>query len=150
MTTTDSSSSSALRCGGCLCGAVRFRVRMPTLFCGHCHCTMCRRNHGAAWVTWLGVPRAQLEIEAGEGELRRYASSQHGSRSFCGRCGTSLFCENTEHPDRVDVPLANLQGPIDRPPGFHCWFDARADWAVVLDDLPRLGGATGLEPLDRE
>ena len=133
--------------GACLCEAVRFEVRLPTLFCGHCHCSMCRRNHGAAFVTWIGVPPGQLAIRAGEQELRRYPSSTHGTRTFCARCGTSLFCENTEHPDRVDIPLANVEGPIDREPQFHCWFDHRAPWTVVDDDLPRLGGPTGLEPL---
>ena len=39
-----------------ICGTVEFSVALPTLFCGHCHCTMCQRNHGAAYVTWFGVP----------------------------------------------------------------------------------------------
>jgi hypothetical protein len=136
--------------GGCLCGAVRFTVELPALFCGHCHCTMCRRNHGAAYVTWFGVPPAQLRLDDGIGELVRYASSEHGARSFCRRCGTSLFCENAEHPDRVDIPLANMAGPIDRPPGFHCWWSDRADWTFAEDGLPRLGGPSGLEPLEPE
>ena len=133
--------------GACLCGEVRFRVRLPSLFCGHCHCSMCRRNHGAGFVTWFAVPRAQLEIEAGSERLRRYASSAHGSRTFCTVCGSSLFCENDTHPDQVDIPLANMEGPIDRPPQLHFFFDSRAEWVLVDDDLPRLGGPPGIEPL---
>ena len=79
-------------------------------------------------------------------DLVRLASSEHGSRSFCGRCGSSLLCESTHHPDRVDVVLANLHGPIDREPELHVYFDDRADWVRVDDGLPRLGGKTGLEP----
>ena len=48
--------------------------------------------------------------------LQRYASSTHGTRSFCSRCGSTLFCESTHHPDRVDVVLANVKGTIDRAP----------------------------------
>ena len=136
--------------GGCLCGAVRFRVQLPSLFCGHCHCSMCRRNHGAAFVTWFAVPSTQLEVTAGSEELRRYSSSTHGSRSFCGRCGSSLFCESEKHPDQVDIPLANVDGGIDRAPQFHFYFDSRAPWAEVNDRLPRLGGPTGIEPLEPE
>ncbi len=99
-------------------------------------------------MTWFGVPPAQLSIEAGEGELVRYPSSEHGSRSFCARCGTSLFCENSEHPDRVDIPLANMAGPIDRAPQVHVWWGDRASWVFADDGLPRLGGASGLEPLE--
>ena len=111
---------------------------------------MCRRNHGAAYVTWVAVPRAQVTLERGEAELVRYESSEHGSRTFCGRCGTSLFCENTQHPDRVDIPLAQMEGPIDRAPQLHAFFDSGAAWTEVGDQLPRLGGVTGLEPLPKK
>lgn len=124
--------------GSCLCGAVEFHVQLPTLFCGHCHCTMCQRNHGAAYVTWFGIANGQLEIDKGTDALIRHASSEHGSRTFCGRCGTSLFCENTEHPDHTDIPLANMHGEIDRAPQLHIYFDDRADWVAIGDELPRL------------
>ena len=133
--------------GGCLCGAVRFTVTLPTLFCGHCHCSMCRRNHGAAYVTWLAVPRSQLSVNSGLDQLTRYESSAHGSRSFCSRCGSSLFCVSTRLPEIVDIPLANLEGPIDRLPESHIYFDDRGSWTMVGDDLPRLGGPSGLEPI---
>lgn len=133
--------------GACLCGAVRFEVGLPSEFCGHCHCSMCRRNHGAGFVTWFGIPRAKLAI-VDDSALVRFQSSGHGTRSFCGRCGSSLFCESTNHPDRVDVVLANMDGPIDRPPQLHFHFDDRAAWVAVDDGLPRLGGSGGLEPTE--
>ena len=52
--------------GSCLCGAVRFSARLPSLFCAHCHCSMCRRSHGAGYVTWFAVPRARLRLDAGD------------------------------------------------------------------------------------
>jgi hypothetical protein len=133
--------------GACLCGRVRFEVSMPTLFCAHCHCSICRRSHGAGFVTWFAVPRSQLRITGGESELVRYQSSAHGTRSFCGRCGSSLFFESTLGGERVDIALANMEGPIDREPQLHAFFDCRADWVTVGDSLPRLGGESGVEPL---
>ena len=124
--------------GSCLCGAVAFHVELPTLFCGHCHCSMCRRNHGAAYVTWFGVLYEQFEIDQGIDALVRHASSEHGSRRFCGKCGSSLFCESTQHPDHIDIVLANMDGPIDKAPQFHGYWESRADWAQVGDELPRL------------
>lgn len=133
--------------GSCLCGSLRFSVTLPTLVCAHCHCSLCRRSHGAGFVTWFSVPRKQFELEGGESDLVRYASSDHGTRSFCARCGSSLFCEIAAHPDQIDIVLANMQGPIDRPPQCHIHFDDRAEWVVADDGLPRLGGTTGLEPI---
>jgi hypothetical protein len=136
--------------GSCFCGAIRFSVVLPTMFCGHCHCSMCRRNHGAAYVTWLAVPRAQFILESNESELVRFRSSEHGTRSFCKRCGSSLFCESSHYPDIVDIVLANMQDPIDRQPECHLYFDDRAAWVDVNDGLPRFGGETGREPIKDE
>lgn len=133
--------------GACLCGTIRFSVALPTLFCAHCHCSMCRRSHGSGYVTWFAVPRGQLDLEAGGESLVRYPSSDHGVRSFCARCGSSLFCESTRHPDQVDIVLANMEAPIDRLPQVHVYFDDRAPWVIAEDGLPRLGGPSGLEPI---
>ncbi len=134
--------------GSCFCGAVRFEATPPTTFCAHCHCTMCRRSHGAGYVTWFGIEKKRLEIVKGAEQLVRHVSSDHGARSFCGVCGSALFCESTKHPDTIDVVLANMEGPIDRAPEMHVWFSDRVDWVATDDGLPRLGGASGLEPVD--
>lgn len=136
--------------GSCLCGSVRFSARAPSLFCGHCHCSMCRRNHGAGFVSWLIVARERFALDAGEIELVHHRSSDHGTRSFCGRCGSTLFFESTKRPDQVDLVLANLDDPSDLAPQFHIHWDDRVDWIHVDDGLPRLGGATGMDPVSGE
>ena len=40
----------------------------------------------------------------------------------------------------VDIVLANMTDPIDRPPQAHFFFDDRVAWVNVDDGLPRLGG----------
>ena len=133
--------------GGCLCGAVRFRIEFPTRFCVHCHCGMCRRAHGAGFVTWTAVARAQFAFVSGADRLTVYKSSDHGVRSFCGNCGSTLFCESNRHPDLIDIVVANLDRALDRAPSAHIYFSDRADWIDPSDDLPRLGGTSGEESL---
>ncbi len=136
--------------GACFCGAVSFEIDMPTAFCGHCHCSMCRRPHGAAYVTWVGVPAAQFRVTAGAEQLQTHHSSSDGRRQFCGGCGTQLFCWHVGEdgmPGLMDITLASLQEPIDRLPEAHFFYDSRAPWTDVRDDLPKLGGETGIEPL---
>ena len=132
--------------GGCFCGAVRFELDLPTLFCAHCHCSMCRRLHGAAFVTWFGVSYAQFRLVQGDAELTRFRSSEHGMRSFCRRCGSTLFCESTNHPEWIDIVLASLDRPIDRTPEMHIFVDDGVPWRSDDPGLRRLGGASGLEP----
>jgi len=107
---------------------------------------MCRRAHGAGYVTWLVVPKASFRLLAGADQLTHYGSSAHATRSFCRRCGSSLLFESTDRPDTIDITLANIQGEVDRPPQAHVFFEDRVPWVHVDDGLPRLGGPTGLEP----
>jgi hypothetical protein len=89
------------------------------------------------------VRRGQLEVLAGEELLRRYRSSDHGTRSFCRICGSSLFCESTRHPETVDVALGSLDGPIDKAPQLHVYHADRVEWLALGDDLPRLPAGVG-------
>jgi len=124
--------------GECLCGAVRFATNPPTLFCAHCHCDFCRRAHGAAFVTWFGVPENQFRFLAGEDLVMWYPSSKQGRRGFCARCGSTLFFTSSLCPGEVHIALANVKEGIDRPPELHVFFDAHVDWFECSDDLPRL------------
>ena len=133
--------------GGCLCSALRFSIDLPTLFCVHCHCSMCRRSHGAGFVTWIDVSRDRFRIEAGAENMRRFSSSQHGTRSFCATCGSSLFWESEREPGHINIVRANMDGPVGREPESHIYFDHRADWVETHDALPRLGGESGFEPV---
>jgi hypothetical protein len=134
-----------VREGGCYCGAVRFEVTLPTRFCAHCHCDNCRGAHGAAFVTWAGYPDAQFRLTAGEDVLRRYETETGATRSFCGRCGTTLLYQSPRWAGEVHVARNNIEGDIDRLPGAHVYVDHGASWFEITDDLPRYGGKTGTE-----
>lgn len=137
--------------GGCFCGAISYEIDLPTLACVHCHCSMCRRPHGASYVTWAVVPPDQIRITSGKEYLKTYESSAHGRRQFCAICGSQMFCwhegSDGAPPQVIDVALASLRGDIDRLPQAHYFYDSKASWTDVRDDLPKLGGSTGAEPL---
>jgi hypothetical protein len=141
-------SDDAVFTGGCLCGAVRFEVRPPTKWCAHCHCSLCRRAHGTAFVTWFGVERQQFGLVSGDEHLSWYQSTPDARRGFCNRCGSTLFFESQRWSDETHIALAHMDCPIDRAPKAHVFYDSHVEWAAPGDDLPRLGGATGTEPLE--
>lgn len=126
--------------GGCLCGQVRFSVLAPTLWCAHCHCTLCRKAHGAAWVTWVGVAEAQAAIDAGGGALAWYASTPEAERGFCSHCGSTLFFRSSRWPGELHIARAGFDGVIDREPSAHAWWDNHVEWAEPGDGLPRKPG----------
>ncbi len=126
--------------GSCFCGGVRFRVPLPPLWVAHCHCSMCRRAQGSAFVTWLGVPKDGVTFAVSDDLLRSFASSPEARRSFCGRCGTPLFFESTRWPGELHVTLASLDPGVAATlePQAHVHWSSRVPWAhLAEDDLPR-------------
>lgn len=129
-----SSAAATLR-GACLCGAVQFQVELPTLWCAHCHCTLCQRAHGAAFVTWVGVAGEKTRID--DTRLAWFESSDGAHRGFCTLCGASLFFRSRRWPGELHITRANFIGPIDREPEGHVFFDSHVPWFTVTDTLPK-------------
>ncbi len=134
--------------GACLCGRVRFEAEPPAKFVAHCHCHNCRRAHGAAFVTWIGFPAERFRITAGQEDLVRYRTDTEATRSFCGSCGSTLLYESPRWEDEVHAVVANLLESPEQPPSGHVYADRAPEWCPILDDLPRYGGETGVEPID--
>jgi hypothetical protein len=133
--------------GACLCEAVRFEVDPPTKWCAHCHCTMCRRAHGSGVVTWFGAHSTSFRLTAGEEQLQWYRSSPSARRGFCARCGSTLFFEGERWPGEIHIVRANVPGEIDREPQAHVFYDLRVTWLDLHDELKKLGGPEGNQPL---
>lgn len=133
--------------GACLCGSVRFRVALPPKWVAHCHCSMCRRAHGAPFVTWVGLEEAALEVTAGKDALKVFRSSEAGQRQFCGSCGSPLFFRSTRWAGEVHVARGAIPGDVGKEPAVHAFFSDKASWVHVGDDLPRRGGPSGTDPL---
>ena len=127
--------------GACLCGAVQFAVPEDTLWVAHCHCSLCRRAHGAGFVTWAGYPASACRIDEPGGQLRWFASSPGAERGFCARCGSSLFFRSERWPGELHVAVAALAVAPARAPQAHVFWSSHVDWsgADPADGLPRKG-----------
>jgi hypothetical protein len=132
--------------GACLCGAVQFELEGSLERVAHCHCTICQRAHGAAFATWAAVANEGLRVTAGEERIVHFRSSEIGTRSFCGTCGSSMFCTLDTHPGVTDVAVGCLAPGHGAVPRAHLFWDDRVGWAETADGLPRLGGKSGMEP----
>jgi hypothetical protein len=124
------------RTGGCLCGAVRYRLASVPFDAGWCHCRMCQLNSGSPAMVFASVPSADFVLEAGAETIRRYASSDRAERWFCGQCGTPLLFHDLDGATH-DFSLATLDEPEAVAPEFHIYYESRIGWAEAADDLPR-------------
>lgn len=124
--------------GGCLCGAVRFEAGAICRQVAHCHCSMCRKFHGAAFATIASVPRSEFRWVSGEDALKSYTAENRTTRTFCGECGSSLMFSSPRAPeDVVEIALGTFDGGVPVEPDAHIFVGSRASWVAVKDDLPR-------------
>lgn len=124
--------------GGCLCGAVRFRISGSPSSSANCHCESCRRASGAPVVAWITVDRPQFEILSGTPTI--FHSSPHVTRRFCGVCGTALTYETAGSPNTIDITLASLDEPNAFPPTAEVWLEDKLQWTQTnarLRSFPR-------------
>ena len=115
--------------GGCLCRAVRYRLKGDPLAQGLCHCRSCRLATGAAGVAWVIVRASDFEYVAGQ--PREFRSSPGVRRTFCGNCGTSLTYQHEDSPGSIDVTTATLDMPDRFPPMREVWLEHRLTWEVL-------------------
>jgi hypothetical protein len=121
--------------GGCLCGAVRYRLDAAPFDAGYCHCTLCRRSSGAPVLAFATVPRALFMVTSGEPRRRR--SSSFGERWFCRDCGTQLAMLVDHQPETIDFTIASLDTPELVRPSFHLFFSEHIRWFNPSDTFPR-------------
>jgi hypothetical protein len=100
--------------GGCLCGAVRYRVHGKPLVSAVCHCRTCRRIASAPMLPFLTFSAEQLMFT--RGTAAGFHSSPGVTRSFCDRCGSPLTYRNDREPEQVDVMTCSLDDPEAFPP----------------------------------
>ena len=132
MTTTDEVYE-----GSCCCGRVRFRAQGPFGTFSHCHCTDCRKSHGAAFATYIGVRLAQFTFLQGEGEVGSFTTQTGTRRSFCRHCGSTLTGTVTSEPDELYVAAGTLDTPLRRKPEYHIFIRSKVPWIDLHDGLPQ-------------
>src|SRR5262245_47550244 len=120
--------------GGCLCGAVRYRVEGRPTVSMICHCNSCARAAGASAVAWVTFPAKAFAFLGGEPATLR--SSPPVIRRFCPRCGTPLTYENKATPTEIDVTTRSLDDPEAFPPTHHSWVSDAPTWGRPSDGLP--------------
>ncbi len=119
--------------GSCLCGDITWEIDTRPVMMSNCHCSMCRKSHGSAYGTYVGVPSDAFHWTSGEAEIQRYESSPGGLRPFCPRCG-SIVAAQMRDGDLVFMPAGNLDGDIDKTLDSHIFVGSKAPWYEITDD----------------
>ena len=123
--------------GRCECGRVRYEVAGEIVDFSHCHCSQCRRLHGAAYATFAGVARESFRYVSGEANIRAYPSSDVNDRVFCGECGSAILVVTRKEPEFLYLSMSTVEGDPPRPTGYHQYVGSKAPWHEITDGLER-------------
>ena len=117
--------------GGCQCGAVRFNAEADAPVVGVCHCAMCRRATGSAYMAEVGVPIGAVRWT---GEPKVYASSPVATRGFCGECGSPLYFHYNGAP-LIDLMVGTVDQAAGLMPAGQCGTESRLEGFRNLDQV---------------
>ena len=123
--------------GFCECRRVRFEIDGEIEDFSHCHCSQCRRMHGAAYATFAGVARSKFRYVSGESDVSAYESSDSSYRYFCSICGSNILGALSSEPDTFYLSMSMIEGDPPRPPGYHIYVGSKAPWHEITDNLPQ-------------
>jgi len=117
--------------GGCLCGAVRYRVKGNPLKTGVCHCTFCQRRTGSAFSLVIVFGDGQVKMTGKtltEYEHRSDESHRWIRLQFCNRCGTTVAGLLEHAPGARVISGGTFDDPSWIEINTHIWTRSAQHW----------------------
>jgi hypothetical protein len=129
---------------------VEYEFTAPFQMMMHCHCSMCRKHHGAVFATFVAAPYSAFRWIRGQEMLAKYKSSEHGVRVYCRQCGSVGPTLSPEAGFAI-APAGNLEGDLGIRPQSHTFVGSKAAWHTITDSVPQhaamppdFGGGSGI------
>lgn len=123
--------------GGCLCGALRYRLAAGAELCVYCcHCRDCQRLSSSAFAVSMVLPAAAFTLLQGEpARTLRHAESGRVMQSFfCAACGTRLYDRFPALPDIMVLKAGTLDETRALRPVAQFWTSRKQDWVALPAD----------------
>ncbi len=124
--------------GSCLCGSITFEVGGFGDQAANCHCTMCRKFHGAAYGTLVSV--SGLRWLSGKELLKDYVGVNGTVRSFCTDCGSSVgFRLKDSSIENIELAISLFNDEIPVKIDAQIYTHYKANWVELQKGLPTHG-----------
>jgi hypothetical protein len=127
--------------GGCLCGAVRYRIDAAPIVTRECWCRVCQYLGAGSSAVNACFPAAAVRVE---GVLHDYPSvADSGNRMhrrFCPTCGTPMFSAAEARPHLLFVRVGTLDEPGGIAPDMVIWTASAPAWACLDAQVPQVAG----------
>jgi hypothetical protein len=128
--------STAVREGGCACGAVRYRLTAEPLFVNCCHCLNCQRQTGSAFVINV-IEAGHVELLAGEPSEVAVPRDDGSEQSVfrCPECALAVW-STYGWPEIRFVRAGTLDDPASVAPDAHIFTRSKLPWVTLPESVP--------------
>lgn len=127
--------------GGCLCGAIRYRISDAPLFVSQCCCKDCQKATGTGHTTIIGIHKRQLDLQGAPATFTNVGDTGGSvTRHFCGTCGGRLYTSGDAPGDHVMVQAGSLDDPDQVSPESCIYVKDRLGWDMLDESLPHYPG----------
>jgi len=123
--------------GKCLCGAIAYEINGNLGPIVNCHCSKCRRWHGAVFRTRSTIKSNNFKWMRGEENLSKYYSSKNVIKTFCKICGSNLISMYEDKPDYIGLPIGGLEQDPGSRPIANIFVGSKSPWYEITDNLPQ-------------
>jgi len=132
---------SAMREGGCSCGAVRYRLTDEPLVVHCCHCLNCQRQTGSAFVINALIEADRVEVTSGEPVAVDVPRDDGSAQTIyrCPVCQVAVYSEYTR-PEIRFVRAGTLDEPASVAPDVHIYVRSKVPWVALPDGVPAFEG----------
>jgi hypothetical protein len=130
----------APREGGCVCGAVRYRVRAAPVRTSACNCRFCQRRTGSAF--GMGAFFRVEDVEFLAGTLKVFETRSDESKrwlrfEFCEACGTQVTWTVEALPGMRSIGIGTFDDPSWPPVERFSWMRSAHPWVTVPPGVER-------------
>jgi hypothetical protein len=127
--------------GGCLCGAVRFKVEKFTGPFETCHCNRCQKVSGGSGMPAIYCKTSDYKMISGEDNIQFYEAPilyQPPAYAvlFCKTCG-SLVPPANPQGEHLEIAAGSLDDDPGIKPDKHIFIEHVPAWDQINDDLPQ-------------
>jgi len=123
--------------GTCLCGAVRYEANAEPAFSGHCFCADCQKETGGGHLTIVAVPDAAVKVTGTTATFSKPgASGQIVERTFCPKCGSTLFGRPEVMAGMTMLRAGTLDDPSQIAPSMSVYTSRARAWDPPDSNIP--------------
>lgn len=125
--------------GRCACGNFQFQLAAPPLIVQCCHCKICQRDSGSAFLVHALIETSNIVMNKGRPQPVAFPSGYGKGHKVCRCpiCKTALWNQYPEFGDTISyIRTGTLEEADQLTPQVHLHTAEKQSWVILPPDIP--------------